>query len=197
MKRLTAILIFIFASLLCFSQKSAELPKGYMVNAVVENGDTIPVIWLREVRITEDRVFKNAKQAAQYTKLKRDVKKVYPYAILAAAKLKEYDSKLATIPTDVQRKLYMKQAEKDLKKQFEGDLKKLTMTQGRILIKLIDRETGATSYDLVKQLRGSFSAFMWQSMARLFGSNLKAEYDAKGDDRMIEQIIQLIEANEI
>jgi len=80
-----------------------------------------------------------------------------------------------------------------LKKEFEGQLKQLTVKQGRILIKLIDRETGKTSYDLVKQLRGSFSAWMWQGLAKLFGSDLKSEYDAKGEDRMIEVAIAQIE----
>jgi hypothetical protein len=72
-------------------------------------------------------------------------------------------------------------------------LRKLTFTQGRILIKLIDRETGHTTYEIVKELKGSLSAFFWQSVARIFGSNLKMEYDAKGDDRMIEDIVIRIE----
>ena len=87
----------------------------------------------------------------------------------------------------------MKVAEKELQSQFGDELKKLSMNQGRILIKLIDRQTGNTSYDLVKQLRGSFSAFMWQGVARLFGSNLKSEYDGSGEDYLIEVAIKQIE----
>ena len=87
--------------------------------------------------------------------------------------------------------------EADLKAEFEGELKKLTIKQGIILVKLIDRETGATSYDLIKSLRGSFSAFIWQSMARLFGSNLKLEYDPYGEDYMIEEIVQQLESGQI
>ncbi len=78
-------------------------------------------------------------------------------------------------------------------KKFAPELKRLTIIQGRILIKLIDRETGNTTYELIKKLRGSFSAFMWQSIARLLGDNLKAEYNAKEDDKMIEDIIIRIE----
>ena len=87
----------------------------------------------------------------------------------------------------------MKQVEKELLDEYEDDLKKLTITQGRILIKLVDRETGATSYELVKELRGSFSAFFWQAFARIFGSTLKAEYDPYGEDRLIEEIVLLID----
>ena len=82
---------------------------------------------------------------------------------------------------------------KKLQSEFEGELKKLTIKQGIILVKLIDRETGNTSYELVKQLRGSFSAFLWQSLARLFGSNLKLEYDPYGEDKLIEEIVVMIE----
>jgi len=89
----------------------------------------------------------------------------------------------------------MKRAEKELKKQFGEELKKLTITQGRILIKLVDRETGSSSYQLVKNMRGGLSAFMWQSLALMFNSSLKKEYDAKGDDKMIELIIHQIEEN--
>jgi len=170
---------------------------GMKVSAVVVNGDTIPLVVHSEIRIVERYKTKNAAQELVYWKLKRDVKKVYPYAILAEAKLKEYNRKLNTMPAEADRKLYMKHAEVELKKQFEKDLKKLTVTQGRLLIKLIDRQTGKTSYDLVKDLRGSFSAFMWQSLASLFGSSLKTEYDAKGKDRMTEHVIHLVESGEI
>jgi hypothetical protein len=83
--------------------------------------------------------------------------------------------------------------EKDIKDNFESELKQLTITQGRILIKLIDRQTGNTSYVLVQDLKGRFSAFFWQSLARLFGSNLKSHYDPYGEDAEIEKIIKSIE----
>ena len=86
---------------------------------------------------------------------------------------------------------------KELKSDFERDLKQLTITQGRILIKLIDRETGNTSYALVKELRGSLQAFFWQGLARLFGTNLKTEFDAAGEDAAIESIVQQIERGQL
>ena len=165
-----------------------------IVWAVVEGTDTIPYLTLPDINVYAPIAFKNEKQKSQYNKLVKNVKKAYPYAVLAGIKIREYDAKLTTIKTEVERKTYMKNAEKELMKQFEKDIKQLTMSQGRILIKLIDRETGSTSYDLLKTLRGSFSAFMWQSFASLFGNNLKTQYDpTKGEDLLIEGIIHQIE----
>ncbi len=100
------------------------------------------------------------------------------------------------MPNEKSRAIYLKIVEKELKREFEEPLKDLSMNQGRILLKLIDRETGNTSYELVKDLRGGFQAFMWQSLARLFGSNMKSEYDPNGEDIMIERAIKLIEAGQ-
>ena len=198
----TIIISLFLASFSLFSQNQAGNTKnhasiGYVVKATVVNGDTFPIFNLNQVWITEAMVFKSKKQAEKFTKLKRDVKKAYPYAIVAAAKLKECNAKMATMPLEVERKLYMKKVEKEVVKQFEGDMRNLTLSQGKILIKLIDRETGTCSYELVKELRGSFSAWMWQSLAVFFGANLKTDYDATGKDKMIEQAIYLVESGEI
>ena len=177
-----------------------SIPKkavGTITQITVINGDTIPSVTLKEFRVYAVREFKNPKEAQKYDRLKRDVKKVYPYAKLASKKLKEYSIILAKLENEHQKKAFLKIAEKELKAEFEDELKNLTMRQGRILIKLIDRETGNSSYELVKELRGSFSAFVWQSLARLFGSDLKVKYDAAGEDKMIEDIIVLIENGEL
>jgi hypothetical protein len=179
------------------SIQGLKLPvKGVLVRTVIYEGDTIPYAVLPTVVCYADRVFKDKKQQEAWTRLKYNVKKVYPYAILAAAKLKEYDRLLAQIANENERKKYMKLAEKQLKEEFGDELKKLTMNQGRILIKLIDRETGKTTYDIVKDMRGSFSAFMWQGVALMFSSNLKMDYDPKGEDQAIEHAIKLIEDGE-
>jgi len=101
--------------------------------------------------------------------------------------------------TPSQKKQMMKQAEKEIKEKFEADLKKLTRSQGEILIKLVDRETGNDSYTLVKELRGSFSAFLYQSLGKIFGYNLKTKFNPKEnkEDEMIEKIIYGIETNKI
>ena len=161
------------------------------------NGDSLPTMNLGNVNVVERRSFKNKADRRRYDRLERYVNKVYPYAELAGTLLRNYDDTLATIKNEVRRKAYMKKVEEELKVEFEGELKKLTVMQGIILVKLIDRETGESSYDLVKQLRGSLSAFLWQSMARLFGQNLKLKYDPKGEDRDIEQIVQMLESGVI
>lgn len=174
-----------------------EKPKVvYKVWAEVVNGDTIPSIRCQDIWVYAEYTYKNKKQYDAWSRTKYNVKKVYPYAILASAKLKEYNRILEKMPTEASRKAYMKTVEKELKAEFEEPLKDLSMTQGKILLKLIDRETGNTSYELVKDLRGGFQAFMWQSVARLFGSNMKSEYDPKGEDIMIERAIKLIEAGQ-
>jgi len=180
------------------AQRSDDLKdeNGYLLPGIITDGDTIALIQLDVVTVAAKMKFANAKQYEQWDRLKWNVKKAYPYALIAAARLKEYENILKKMPTEDLKKAYMELAEERLKKEFEGQLKQLTVKQGRILIKLIDRETGRTSYELVKQLRGNFSAWMWQSLASLFGSSLKSEYDAKGEDRMIEIAIQKIEAGE-
>ncbi len=174
-------------------QINANLKKSYRVFAELVNGDTVPSIVCQDVWIYADYVYKNKRQYEAWSRTKYNVKKVYPYAILAAAKLREYNCVLQTMPNQKAREAYLKVIEKALRAEFETPLKDLTTTQGEILLKLIDRETGNTSFELVKTLRGGLQAFMWQSIARLFGSNMKRKYDATGEDAMIERAITLIE----
>jgi hypothetical protein len=104
---------------------------------------------------------------------------------------------LLNLKTEQEQKEYIKRTEQELLDKYTEDLKKLTITQGKILVKLVYRETGATSYDLVEFYRGRFSAFFWQALARLFGSNLKMGYDPHGEDRLIEEIVILIENGQL
>ena len=166
--------------------------QGIVCRAEVVEGDTIPVIDLYSVDVNTSMVFKTRRQYEMWTRTKYNVKIVYPYAILAGAKLKEYDKALAKIEDDNLRKAFLKACEKDLRGEFEDDLKSLSVTQGRILMKLIDRESGKTTYEIVEQLRGRFQAVMWNALARLFGNNMKEGYDAD-EDVMIENAIRLVE----
>ena len=174
----------------------SDVANPIRVPAIVVGTDTFAYISLPWVIIEAPMPFETRRQYEKWTKLKYNVKKVYPYAIVAAAKLKEMELTLDKLPNENARKAYAKKVEKELQEQFGEELKKLTVNQGKILIKLIDRETGETSYELVKDLRGSFSAFMWQSLARLFGSSLKTDYDPQGEDRLIEAAIKQIEAGQ-
>jgi len=137
---------------------------------------------------------KHSFNTADIQKLIRNVKIVYPIAKEANRRLREVDAKMATIKSKKDQSAYIKQVEKDLKTEYTPVLKQITFSQGKILIKLIDRETSNTSYELVKQLRGTLSAFFWQSIARIFGANLKDTYKKEGEDKLIEEIIVLYEA---
>lgn len=163
---------------------------------IIDN-DTIITIDLPEYCHNAKMPRKLKKAAKKHSKLVRNVKKVYPYAKLAGIKLNEYEVILKNADSENERKKLMKIAEKELKDEFEGDLKKLTFSQGLILIKLVDRETGNSSYALVQELRGNFVAFFWQTFARMFGYNLKTEYDPEGADKEIEKIVVMIENGQI
>jgi hypothetical protein len=164
-----------------------------MVNVTVDNGDTLAHITEYTAVIVAERTFSSARQKMAWDKLKRDVKKAYPYAVLAKMKLSEMDAQLALIHGENARKAFTEKCEDELVDQFEADMRNLTASQGRILLKLMDRETNSTTYEIIKEHRGSFQAFMWQGVAILFGNNLKSEYDATGEDAAIEAVVQLIE----
>ncbi len=169
------------------------------IKAVVVNGDTIPQMLLNEVTVYEPWRFKNKREEVQYSRLVRNIKIVLPYARVAAARLKVINDNLAKIPTDKKRREYLRKAEKELFDEFEAPLRKLTFSQGKLLIKLIDRETGDTSYNLIREYKGGVSALFWQGIARIFGANLKDEYvpSDRVEDRMIEHIIALIDIGAI
>jgi len=189
MKRLIIILItWIGLMLPVFSQSYDVI----VVKAKVENGDTLPMMYLPEVRIKGYIIYRTPSDQRRFDRLVRNVKKVYPYARLAGLKLQEYDAMMAGLSEKEQKKLY-KKAEDELKAEFGEELKSLTFTQGRILLKLVDRETGTPTYHIVKELRGSFVAFFWQNLSRLFGYNLKEKYEPDGKDKDIETIVLMIE----
>jgi hypothetical protein len=169
---------------------------GFRCRTEIFEGDTFPLIDLQTVEVSTTFVFKTRRQYEQWSRTKANVKKVYPYAILAAAKLKEYDKALEKIPDPQLQKAFIRVCEKDLRNQFEEELKGLTVSQGKLLMKLIDRETQKTTYEIVKQLRGGFQAAMWQTLACLFGHNMKAEYDPLVDDVLTERAIKLVERGE-
>jgi hypothetical protein len=171
-------------------------PSGKRCMAIVIDGDTLPRIDLNAVNVYAQYEFKTQKQREQWTRIKFNVKKVYPYAIVAAAKLKEYDVALSRMTDEHLRKAFIKVCEKDLRNQFEEELKGLTVSQGKVLMKLIDRETGKTTYEIVKEMRGGFQAGMWQAVASLFGNSMKVEYDAEHEDLMIERAVKLVEAGQ-
>ena len=195
MKRLLLSYILALASIMCSAQERPE--ERIVVYARILEGDTMPIIQLQEVNVYSFRPYTSKRQARQMTKLIRNVKAVYPYAKIAGIKLREYETILADIEDKKERKNIMKQAEKELEEEFGSELREFTFSQGKILIKLVYRETGESSYELVAEMRGKFRAFFWQAFARVFGFNLKNEYDPEGEDAEIEFIVKMIEAGQI
>lgn len=197
---LKAVLTFIIiVSACCTAQSQTAAPAGgtAIARGVIVDGDTIPHVRLREIKIMPRRRFRSKRAAQRYSRLVRNIKTVLPYARIAGRKIAEIEDNLALMSNEKQKKEYLKKAEKELFQEFEKPLRRLTVSQGRLLIKLIDRETGSTSYAIIRQLKGRFSAFLWQSVARIFGSNLKSEFDGEGEDRMIEYIINQIDNGEL
>jgi hypothetical protein len=193
--------VFIFLTLCHNLHAQDTIPMdfgGQSVIAIVHDGDTIYTTELTEALIEpQKRKTASNSDLRQYRRLIYNVKKVYPYAKLAGEKFGEVTAHLQTLKTNKEQKEYIKQLEKDILNQYEEELKNLTVTQGRILIKLIDRETSKTSYDVVKELRGSFQAAFWQAIARLFGSNLKTEFDPEGEDKLLNEIVIMIEKGQL
>ena len=173
-----------------------EPTTGSVVYGRIEpNGDTTLIVYLPEVDIDLMQRYLQIIDTRQGRRLASNVKKVYPYAKLAGTKMQEYDSILANIHDKAERSRLMKQAEKEITEQYTEELKNLTITQGLILVRLIDRETGSTTYQVVKELRGKVRAFFYQGFARLWGYNLKTEYDPHNnpEDDQIETIMVLLE----
>lgn len=167
---------------------------GITMAARVSGSDTILVVELQPVEVVAPREFRNRREARRFDRLARNVKTVYPLVRIGGLMFEDYVTRLEAIEDERERKRFLNQAEKEVREHFEADLRRLTFSQGYILIKLIDREIQRTSYDLLREFRGSFSAVFWQSLGRLFGYNLKTEYDPDGEDAEIEEIIRLIEA---
>lgn len=182
---------FFFAFL--SNQLIGQENKGIVVRAIITETDTLIIQNLPEYNVNAKMPWSVKSEIKSHSKLVYNVKKVYPYAKLAGIKLNEYETLLINAANDQERKKLMKQAEEELRNEFEDDIKKLTYKQGIILIKLVDRETGNSSYALIQELRGKFVAFFWQTFAKLFGYNLKEEYDPAGKDKEIEDIVLMIE----
>ncbi len=199
--------IFLFAFIayfmLCgglFAQSKGNefVPKGgARLMAQVEGNDTILLAFLHDIWVFPRSRFKNKAQEQYFWRTVRDVKRTLPYAKLISSELTKVNVQLVTIKTESERKKFMKEFEKNAFKKYESDLKKMTVNQGRILMKLVDRETDKTTYDLIKTYKGSFTAFFWQGIARMFGSNLKSEFDAADKDKILERVIVLVEAGQL
>jgi hypothetical protein len=171
--------------------------KFYLLQKVKRDGVTMPEVDIKEVTIVARPNSSRRSDYRKYERLILNIKRVYPYALLVRMKLTRVNDEMKNLKTEKERKNYIKNVEKDVFSEYEGDMRQMTITQGRLLIKLIDRETRNTSYELIRDYRGKFSAAFWQGIARIFGTNLKEEYDAYGEDALIELIILEIDAGRL
>ncbi len=204
MKLISAILVFIFyavqsaAQIDSAKQKSDTLQgRSFLLQQVDRNGEILPEIEIKAVTVYAHPQFPKKSDFRKYERLVTNLKRVYPYAVIVRNRLAKVNEDLKEFKTEKERKEYMKKEEKNVFAEYEGDMRELTITQGRLLIKLIDRETQNTSYVLIKDYRGKLAATFWQGVARIFGTNLKEEYDPYGDDALIESIILEIDAGRL
>lgn len=195
--------LFIFSTLISSSQ---QIDDDTATDYIRIEGDTIVKgsIGLNEVLLLPRRPFKNSEEIRKYLILKRKTIKVYSYSVMASRRLKSLNNRLLVIKTKRERRRYTRMVQKFLEDELTPELSKLTKSEGQILIKLIYRQTGITTYNLVKNLRNGVKAFIYNTTARFFDLNLKTEFNPEIilEDYYIEDIIQrsvrdnLIEYNE-
>ena len=203
MKRRILILLLGFLGATVSGQKEDTVASDtvlkplHILKTATWDGQTYPLVELPEITVT-DRMPRGVRfDYRRHARLVYNVRRVYPYALIVRDEFGRINRLLETLPDEKAKRNFLQDSEKDILSRYEGDMRKLTFTQGKILIKLIDRETQNTSYDLIREYRGKFSAVFWQGIARIFGSNLKSTYDAEGEDYLIEQIIKEIEAGRL
>ena len=182
------ILLFMFGHYSMAQEKdTTDFMMGY-----VKDSDTIIHKNIKEVWVMP-KTFKNKRLERRYWRYINKVKKVYPYAVKARELLIKYEPEYEKLEKQSDKRKLMKKLEKELLAEHKDELKRWSISDGRILLKLIHRETKHTPYKLIKDFRGDLSAFFWQGIARLFKNNLKGEYDPEGEDKVLEEVVILIE----
>ena len=168
-----------------------------MVPARIHEGDTIASLRMPTLYVFKPLIFKNKKQQQAYNRMVRNVKRTLPIAKEVNRAIIETYEYLQTLPDEKARQKHLNQVEKGVKEQYTPRLKKLSFSQGKLLIKLINRETNSSSYELVKAFLGPFKAGFYQAFASIFGASLKKEYHPEGEDAEIERIVLLVESGQI
>lgn len=193
MKKYWLFILFIGVSIFGYGDE-------YVVDSVrlqVNSNDTFYLARMQDIWVYPQMVFTSKKQERFYWKTVRDVKKTLPFAKELAIEMRVADQQLALLPDDKARRKWWKQHEKYLFKKYENDFRRMTASQGQMLMKLMDRESDKTSYEIIKHYRGKASANFWQFVAKLFKNDLKEEYDASDKDRIVERVINLVEAGQL
>lgn len=194
---ISAVVVFVLLPLVGHSQQlimphygagQAQVVDTYQT-VRLESGEIVPAFLIPEVVVVGFRPWKSEEERMQYLRLKRNVLRVLPYAIYAQKRYAQLDRDLAQAQNKKEHKRLVKECEREIKHKINSEVKNLSISQGKILIKLIERQTGNTSYDLVKEMKGGVTAFVYQGVARVVGHNLKSTYDPQ-EDFVIETIIR-------
>jgi len=164
--------------------------QGYVLPYEIVNGDTLYIVNVKPITIYP-LPKPNTKDWKEYRRLVYNFKKVYPYALAAKERMDRIDETLSKIKKSKERDKLVAKYEKELFNEFEKPIRNLTFSQGKLLLKLVDREVGQTSYYVIRDLKGTFTAFFWQGIARLFGADLKKPYDKYGEDREVEKLVRM------
>ena len=198
MKRLIFLILFLsFIAVHLNAQEQTTTIKGYVVPICVYKGDTIPSMRMPTLYVYKNLYFKNKKQQQEYNRLVRNVKKTLPIAKEVNRAIIETYEFLQTLPDEKAREKHLSMVEKSVKEQYTPRMKQLTLSQGKLLIKLVNRETSSSSYELVKAFLGPFKAGFYQAFAAIFGASLKKEYHPEDEDAMIERVIILVENGQL
>lgn len=200
-------LIYSICSIICSMSISAITPQTELilapvttqkqVKAIIENGDTIAISELPTIWVYPPMKFNNKREEKFYWRTVRDVKRTLPLSKYIKEVIIVTNDTLMMLPTKRERDKYMRGFEKRIYKQEYDRMSKLTLRQGMLLIRLVDRECDATGYELIKAYRGSFTAGFYQMFAKMFGASLKTEYGSHKDDATIERIINLVESGQL
>lgn len=173
------------------------MPLYVQVGKYAYKGDSIPDIVTPTCYKYPDMVFRSQKERMAYNRLVANVKRVLPYAKLAKETLIETYDFIETLPTEEERKEHIALVEDGIKEQYKPVVKRMSRSQGKLLIKLIYRECDQSSYSLIQAFLGSFKAAYYQVFAGLFGSSLKKSYDPEGDDKLTERVVRLVESGQL
>lgn len=193
-KHIICLVLFVFAACTTINAQHRGPLDTMRVHAyITPDGDTIPESILPPVEVYAKLTGHWKNYWADWTRLRNAVYVTYPYAIAASRVMNEVNAKLVGVTDKKKRKAIIKSREKELKKEFADQLVKLSVYQGKVLMKLINRQTGNNCYEIIAEYKGFFNAAFWQTIAFVFGSNLKQPYNPSGDDADMEKIVKDVE----
>lgn len=179
------------------ARANAERDSSNILEFIVEDGDTIYIDQIRAAKIWSMMPRQKGKDWRQYYRLVHNFSKAYPYALVAKKLVNEADHYIAENNLKgAKREKYISSVQKELFQVFEGQMRKLTVSQGALIMKLVDREVGKSSYNIIKGYKNRMAAGFWQGIAKMFGSDLKKPYDPEGEDKEVEELVKLWEADE-